>query len=49
VTEAGYREAGRLAAALAPTVLIQEGGYDLATLGQLAVAALTGAASAAAA
>ena len=48
VTEAGYREAGRLAAALAPTVLIQEGGYDLATLGLLAVAALTGAASAAA-
>jgi acetoin utilization deacetylase AcuC-like enzyme len=46
VTEAGYREAGRLAAALAPTVLIQEGGYDLATLGQLAVAALTGAATA---
>src|SRR5512142_627618 len=46
VTEAGYREAGRLTAALAPTVLIQEGGYDLATLGQLAVAALTGAAEA---
>jgi acetoin utilization deacetylase AcuC-like enzyme len=49
VTEAGYREAGRLAAALAPTVLIQEGGYDLATLGLLAVAALTGAADTAAA
>ena len=48
VSEVGYREAGRLAAALAPTVLIQEGGYDLATLGQLAVAALTGAARAAA-
>jgi acetoin utilization deacetylase AcuC-like enzyme len=48
VTEAGYREAGRLAAALAPTVLVQEGGYDLATLGPLAVVALTGAASAAA-
>jgi acetoin utilization deacetylase AcuC-like enzyme len=48
VTEAGYRDAGRLAAALAPTVLIQEGGYDLATLGLLAVAALTGAADTAA-
>ena len=46
MTEAGYREAGRLTAALAPTVLVQEGGYDLATLGPLAVAALTGAASA---
>jgi acetoin utilization deacetylase AcuC-like enzyme len=46
VTEAGYREAGRLTAALAPTVLIQEGGYDLATLGPLAVAALAGAAEA---
>ncbi len=43
VTAAGYREAGRLAAALAPTVLIQEGGYDLSTLGQLAIAALSGA------
>jgi hypothetical protein len=29
---------------LAPTVLIQEGGYDLPTLGPLTVAALTGAA-----
>jgi acetoin utilization deacetylase AcuC-like enzyme len=46
VTEAGYREAGRLTAALAPTVLVQEGGYDLPTLGPLAVAALTGAAEA---
>ena len=49
VTEAGYREPGALVAALAPTVLVQEGGYDLATLGKLAVAALTGAAEAAAA
>src|SRR5690349_7237935 len=44
VTEAGYREAGRLTAALAPTVLVQEGGYDLATLGPLTVAAIAGAA-----
>jgi acetoin utilization deacetylase AcuC-like enzyme len=46
VTEAGYFAAGRQVAALAPTVLIQEGGYDLPTLGPLAVAALTGAAAA---
>jgi acetoin utilization deacetylase AcuC-like enzyme len=46
VTEVGYRAAGRLTAALAPTVLIQEGGYDLPTLGPLAVAALTGVAEA---
>ncbi len=44
VTEAGYRAAGRMAAALGPAVLIQEGGYDLASLGGLAVAALSGAA-----
>ncbi len=44
VTEAGYREAGRRTAALAPTVFIQEGGYHLPTLGTLAVAALEGAA-----
>jgi acetoin utilization deacetylase AcuC-like enzyme len=44
VTEAGYRAAGRMAAALGPAVLIQEGGYDLASLGGLAVAALAGAA-----
>jgi acetoin utilization deacetylase AcuC-like enzyme len=44
VTETGYRAAGRLAASLAPTVLIQEGGYDLPSLGALAVAALEGAA-----
>ncbi len=45
VTEAGYREAGRMVASLAPTVLIQEGGYDLPTLGALALATLEGAAS----
>ena len=44
VTEAGYREATARIAALAPLVLIQEGGYDLPTLGQLALSALTGAA-----
>jgi acetoin utilization deacetylase AcuC-like enzyme len=44
VTEAGYRAAGRRVAALGPAVLIQEGGYDLSTLGALAVAAVTGAA-----
>jgi acetoin utilization deacetylase AcuC-like enzyme len=42
VTEAGYREAGRRLGQLGPLVLIQEGGYDLATLGGLAVAALRG-------
>ena len=46
VSEAGYREAGRRVAALGPTLLVQEGGYDLATLGSLAVAALAGAAEA---
>ena len=40
------REAGRLTAALAPTVLVQEGGYHLPTLGPLMIAALTGAAGA---
>jgi acetoin utilization deacetylase AcuC-like enzyme len=45
VTEAGYRTAGRMVASLGPTVLIQEGGYDLPTLGALAVAALAGAAT----
>jgi acetoin utilization deacetylase AcuC-like enzyme len=43
VTEAGYQEAGRRVAALAPTVWIQEGGYDLPSLGSLVVATLTGA------
>jgi acetoin utilization deacetylase AcuC-like enzyme len=45
VTEAGYRAAGRRVAALGPAVLIQEGGYDLGSLGGLAVAALEGAAA----
>ena len=34
-----------MVASLGPTVLIQEGGYDLPTLGALAVAALAGAAT----
>ena len=45
VTEAAYHVAGRRVAALAPAVLVQEGGYDLGSLGRLAVAALTGAAA----
>jgi acetoin utilization deacetylase AcuC-like enzyme len=48
VTEAGYREAGRRIAALGPAVWVQEGGYDLPTLGSLAVAALSGAVAGAA-
>ena len=46
VTADGYRRAAGLVAALGPTVVVQEGGYDLAALGPLVVAALTGAASA---
>ncbi len=43
VSEAGYREAGRLLASLGlPTVLVQEGGYDLATIGSLVRATLQG-------
>jgi acetoin utilization deacetylase AcuC-like enzyme len=45
VTGAGYRAAGQRAAALGPAVLVQEGGYDLSSLGALAVAAIEGAAS----
>jgi acetoin utilization deacetylase AcuC-like enzyme len=46
VTGAGYQEAGRRIAALGrPAAWIQEGGYDLASLGGLAVAALRGATS----
>ena len=43
VTEAGYFAAGRRIAALGPAVLVQEGGYDLPSLGGLAVAAVEGA------
>ncbi len=44
VTEDGYREAGRRIGALGPAVFVQEGGYDLASLGRLVVATLDGAA-----
>jgi acetoin utilization deacetylase AcuC-like enzyme len=44
VSADGYRQAAAAVAALGPTVVIQEGGYDLVTLGSLAVAALAGAA-----
>lgn len=43
VTDAGFRDAGRLLGSLGlPTVIVQEGGYDLATIGELVVASLTG-------
>ncbi|MGZ4334102.1 MAG: histone deacetylase family protein [Gaiellaceae bacterium] len=43
VTAAGYREAGRILGALGlPTVVVQEGGYDLATIGALVVETLSG-------
>lgn len=43
VTAAGYREAGRILADLGlPTVVIQEGGYDLERIGDLVVGTLSG-------
>ncbi len=42
VSAKGYREAAVRIAELGPAVIVQEGGYDLATLGGLAVAALAG-------
>jgi acetoin utilization deacetylase AcuC-like enzyme len=43
VTGAGYREAGRILGRLdLPTVVVQEGGYDLETIGPLVVETLTG-------
>ena len=43
VTATGFREAGRQIGALGvPTVLVQEGGYDLSTLGDLVVETLLG-------
>jgi acetoin utilization deacetylase AcuC-like enzyme len=42
VTADGYRQAGELIGALGPVVAVQEGGYDLPSLGGLVVAALTG-------
>jgi len=43
VSEAGFREAGRLLGGLGvPTVVVQEGGYDLAAIGGLVLATLQG-------
>jgi acetoin utilization deacetylase AcuC-like enzyme len=42
VSAAAYRLAGERVAALGPTVVVQEGGYDLAGLGSLTVEALAG-------
>ena len=43
VTEAGFREAGRRLGALRlPTVVVQEGGYVLETVGELVRATLEG-------
>jgi acetoin utilization deacetylase AcuC-like enzyme len=43
VTAAGYHEAGRILGGFGlPTVVVQEGGYDLATIGTLVVETLTG-------
>jgi acetoin utilization deacetylase AcuC-like enzyme len=43
VTPAGFRAAGRALGALGvPTVLVQEGGYDLTTIGALVCETLTG-------
>ena len=47
VTASGFREAGRVVGALGlPTVLVQEGGYDLETLGPLVLEFLSGVESA---
>ncbi len=42
VSLAGYRDAGERVAALGPTVVVQEGGYDLSALGSFTVEALSG-------
>jgi acetoin utilization deacetylase AcuC-like enzyme len=43
VTASGYREAGRILGGCGlPTVVVQEGGYDLAAIGGLVLAALEG-------
>ena len=43
VTADGYREAGRILGALGlPTVIVQEGGYDLETIGPLVAETLSG-------
>jgi len=48
VTHEGYGEAGRILGKLGvPTVVVQEGGYDLGTIGDLVVATLAGVSDAA--
>ena len=42
VTAAAYRQAGELVGQLGPVTAVQEGGYDLASLGEYVVATLTG-------
>jgi len=42
VTAGGYRAAGELIGKLGPVAVIQEGGYDLASLGEYVLAALSG-------
>jgi acetoin utilization deacetylase AcuC-like enzyme len=43
VSSAGYRQAGRILGELGlPTVVVQEGGYDLATIGSLVAETLAG-------
>jgi acetoin utilization deacetylase AcuC-like enzyme len=42
VTGDGYREAGERVGRLGPAAVVQEGGYDLAAIGELLVAALGG-------
>ena len=43
VTQDGYREAGELLGGLRlPTVIVQEGGYDLETIGPLVLETLLG-------
>jgi acetoin utilization deacetylase AcuC-like enzyme len=42
VSASGYRAAGALIGALGPAVAVQEGGYDLPSLGNLVVATLAG-------
>jgi acetoin utilization deacetylase AcuC-like enzyme len=42
VTADGYRAAGELIGALGPVAVVQEGGYDLASIGEYVLAALTG-------
>jgi len=46
VSADGYRTAGELIGALGPVAAIQQGGYDLPSLGEYVLAALTGVAAA---